>query len=101
MRLAFAIVLLGAALVFSSATFGAADSPIADAAMKRDRDAVHSLIDQKADVNAAQADGATALQWAAYNNDLQMAEILIAAGASVTAANHDGATPMYLASSRS
>ena len=29
-----------------------------------------ALIQQKADVNAPQADGATALQWAAYRNDL-------------------------------
>ena len=29
------------------------------------------LIEQKADVNAPQADGATAIQWAAYRNDLE------------------------------
>jgi ankyrin repeat protein len=98
MRVGLAIVLLAAALAFSFITFGAAISPVADAAMKHDWAAVRSLIEQKADVNAPQADGATALQWAAYNNDLATAEMLIAAGASVKAANHDGATPMYLAS---
>jgi ankyrin repeat protein len=66
--------------------------------MKRDRAAVRALINQKADVNAPQTDGATALQWAAYNDDLETAEMLIAAGADVKAANHDGATALYLAS---
>jgi len=43
----------------------AANSPVADAAMKGDKAAIQALIRQKADVNVAQADGATALQWAA------------------------------------
>jgi len=98
MRIGSAITLCSAALAFSVAAFGAAASPIADAAMKRDLTAVRSLIEQKADVNAPQADGATALQWAAYNNDLEMADLLIGAGANPRAANHDGATPLYLAS---
>ena len=51
-------------------------------------------------MNAPQADGATAIQWAAYNNDLALADVLIAAGANVKAANREGATPLYLASIR-
>jgi ankyrin repeat protein len=78
--------------------FGAANSPVADAAMKGDLAAVRALIQQKADVNAAQSDGATAIQWAAYRNDLPLADVLIAAGANVKAANREGATPLYLAS---
>jgi ankyrin repeat protein len=97
-RVGSGITLCGAALVFSFVAWGAAGSPIADAAMKGDRTAVRALIAQKADVNAPQLDGATALQWAAYNNDLEMADILIAAGANVKAANREGATSMYLAS---
>ncbi len=53
---------------------------------------------KKADVNAPQPDGATAIQWAAYRNDLAMADVLIAAGANVKTPNHDGATALYLAS---
>jgi len=98
MRVGSRITLCCATLAFSFVAFGAGNSPIADAAMRRDRTAVHSLIEQKADVNAPQADGATALQWAVYNDDLDTANLLIAAGADVKAANHDGATPMYLAS---
>ena len=77
---------------------GASTSPLADAAMNGDPAAVRVLIQQKADVNAPQADGATAIQWAAYRDDLEMANALIAAGANINLANREGATPMYLAS---
>jgi uncharacterized protein len=76
---------------------GASTSPLADAAMNGDRPAVQSLVQQKADVNAAQPDGATAIQWAAYRDDLEMADVLIAAGANIKLANREGATPLYLA----
>ena len=33
---------------------------------------------QRADVNAPQADGMTALHWAVYHDDLEMAELLLA-----------------------
>jgi ankyrin repeat protein len=66
--------------------------------MNGDRPAVQSLIQQKADVNAPQADGETAIQWAVYRDDLQMADALIAAGANIKLANREGATPIYLAS---
>ncbi|HEX4997140.1 MAG TPA: ankyrin repeat domain-containing protein [Terriglobia bacterium] len=78
--------------------FAAAPSEIADAAMRGDRAAVVSLLEKHVDVNAAQADGATALHWAAYRLDLDMANALIRAGANVHAANRDGATPLSLAS---
>ena len=70
---------------------------IADAAMKGNRDAVRALLQQKADVNAPQVDGTTALHWAVRRDDVEMADLLIRAGARVAAANRDGATPMQLA----
>jgi ankyrin repeat protein len=76
----------------------ASNSPIADAAMNGDAATVQSLVQQKADVNAVQADGATAIQWAVYRDDLEMADVLIAAGANIKLANREGATPLYLAS---
>jgi len=66
--------------------------------MNGDEAAVRALIEQKADVNAQQTDGATAIQWAAYRDDLEMADVLIAAGANIKLANREGATPLYLAS---
>jgi len=76
----------------------AAGSELADAAMKKDSAAVRSLLGQKADVNAAQADGATALHWAVRWDDTQMADQLIRAGADIYARNRLGVTPIYLAS---
>ncbi len=76
----------------------AIDSPVADAAMNGDRAAVQLLLKKKADVNARQADGATALQWAAYRDDLQLADVLIAAGANPKIPNREGATALQLAS---
>ena len=84
-------------IAISLSSAGAVNSAVADAAMKGDTAAVRLLVQKKADVNAAQADGATAIQWAAYRNDLDMADILIAAGAEVKLANRDGATPLRLA----
>jgi uncharacterized protein len=86
-----------AALILQCAAFGAS-SPVADAAMKGDKALVRTLLQQKNDVNAPQADGATALQWAAYRADPEMTALLIAAGANVKAANRDGATALFLAS---
>jgi uncharacterized protein len=91
------IYLLATAAALAAGAWGA-NSPVADAASRGDKAAVQALIKQKADVNAPQPDGATAIQWAAYRNDLDLADILIAAGANVKAANKDGATPMHLAS---
>jgi uncharacterized protein len=90
-------IAVSTALVLCVSAF-AANSPVADAAMKGDKPALRSLLDQKADVNAAQADGATAIQWAAYRDDQEMADLLIRAGANVKLANREGATPLYLAS---
>ncbi len=100
MRVRQAIAACCAALVFYLAASGAANSPVADAAMRGDKTAIRSLLDQKAEVNAPQADGATAIQWAAYQDDLEMADLLISAGAKVKTPNREGATPLYLASIR-
>ena len=76
----------------------AADAPrLADAAQKQDKTALQALIRDKANVNATQADGATALHWAAHWDDLAMADLLIAAGANVNAKNDYSATPLSLA----
>src|SRR5579863_7050437 len=95
MRIGYAVATCAGALMACLAAFAAAPSPVADAAMKGDKSAVRALL-QKADVNAPQADGATALHWAAYLNNLELADLLIAARANVKAANRDGATPLSL-----
>jgi ankyrin repeat protein len=75
----------------------ASRAPLADAAEKLDRTRVRLLLTQHADVNAPQADGMTALHWAAYQDDLDLARLLVRAGANVKAANRYGLTPLSLA----
>lgn len=75
----------------------AAESPLADAAEKADWPRVRVLLNGKADANAAQVDGMTALHWAAYHDDAASAELLLAAGANAKAANRYGVTPLSLA----
>ena len=90
--------LVVAALMLTTATVSMAQSDIADAAMRGDMDAVRALLDESADVNAAQGDGATAMHWAAYRGDVDLARLLIEAGADPSAANRNGSTPLWLAS---
>jgi ankyrin repeat protein len=85
------------AALLASANAADAASPVAEAAMQGDTAAVRQLIQQKADVNAAQPDGATALHWAIYRGDVATATALVEAGASVQQPNRHGVTPMSLA----
>ena len=68
-----------------------------EAVKHQDKEIARALLAQKADVNATEADGATALHWVAYWDDLEMADRLIRAGAHVNAANAYGVTPLSLA----
>ena len=77
----------------------AAEQPsLVEAARHGDKPAVRALLQKKADVNTAEADGTTALHWAAYNNDLELTNLLLHAGAKPNAANDLGATPLWNAS---
>jgi len=75
----------------------AADSNVADAAMKADKAAVRSLVQQKADVNAKASDGSTALHWAIESDDLEIVDLLLQAGADVKGKDRFGFTPLYFA----
>jgi len=91
--------LFAAASLLSAVTLSAAaaDAPVADAMEKMDRAAVRALVQRRVDVNAPQADGMTALHWAAYQDDLESVELLVRGGANVKAANRYGITPLTLA----
>jgi len=84
-------------LLVSGVPASAAISDLADAVMKHDANALRALMQKKADVNAPQADGTTALLWAVRYDELDTADLLIRAGAKVSAPNRDGATPLQLA----
>jgi ankyrin repeat protein len=77
------------------AGFGGSD--VADAAANRDFAKVKTLVAQKADVNAAQPDGSTALHWAVYFDNAEAVDLLLKAGADTKAATRLNATPLYLA----
>jgi ankyrin repeat protein len=75
-----------------------AQSTLIDAARTRNMVAVQKLLTARADANAAQPDGTTALHWAAHHDAADIAQALIRAGANVKAVNRYGATPLWLAS---
>jgi uncharacterized protein len=87
---------LAAIVLAASAPAGPATA-LADAAERSDRSAVRALLKQRADVNAPQADGMTALHWAVYHDDGVVAGELVRAGANPRAANRYGVTPLSLA----
>ncbi len=82
----------GAGLVAAESDF-----QLVQAAKDQDWEVVHTLLDEGADANLPQADGATALHWAAFWNDLETLDRLIDAGADVNAENDYGATPLWCA----
>jgi len=85
-------------LSLAGLSFGAGKSDVADAVMKGDKAAVTRLLAQKADVNAPQLDGTTAVHWAVFNDDVATLDSLIAAGANIKAVTREGVTPLSLAS---
>lgn len=74
------------------------DPGLVAAARGKDLTTLQSLLETKqVDVNSAQADGATALAWAVYHDDVKAINLLIDSGADVNAANDYGVTPLALA----
>src|SRR5262245_24130723 len=73
------------------------DTLLANAAEKRDWAAVRALLDQGADINLAQVDGMTALHWATFHDELDIAKSLVARGANVRAPNRYEVTPLAMA----
>ena len=74
-----------------------AASAVADAVMQQDQGKLRALLAGSADVNAAQADGTTALHWAAYHGDAPTARQLLAAHANPGLVTDTGMTPLALA----
>ena len=74
-----------------------AASDVADTAMRGDTARLLQLIAAKADVNAAQPDGTTALHWAAYHGDTKAAAALLRAHANPGVMMENGMTPLSLA----
>src|ERR1700733_587366 len=88
------VLLLGAA---ASSFAAPADSRLADAAMRGDKETVTALLGDRSTVNVPQTDGTTALDWAVRQDDLATADALIKAGADVKAVNRYGVTAINIA----
>ena len=70
--------------------------PLVDAVKSGNTDEVRVLL-ERFEVDAPEADGTTALHWAAHRGDLATVELLLDAGATVTTENRYGVTPLLLA----
>jgi ankyrin repeat protein len=85
-----------AAIIVAEGFAATPDLRLLQAVKGQDDESARVLLKRHADVNAQQGDGSTALHWAAYHDDLAMADALIRAGARVDTANDLGATPLHL-----
>jgi len=90
-------VLLASVFAPPAAAAAAPDVRLVEAAKAENWTLVQSLVKQRADVHAAQPDGATALHWAVYWDQPAVVDALLRAGAKVNAANEFGATPLWIA----
>ena len=84
-------------VVFVATTALAAGHPLVDAVKSGDRAAVRALLAEKADANAAEPDGTTALHHAIQRADAETVDLLIAAGADAKAINRYGISALHLA----
>ncbi len=92
-----AMVALSLSTLTHAAPAGAA--AFVEAAMNGNRDAVRALLKDGADVNTTQADGMTALHWAAQKGDVELAKVLLYASANLKATTRIGGyTPLLIAS---
>jgi ankyrin repeat protein len=80
-----------------SLPFAAAGTPLIDAVKRQDGAAVNALLDRGTQVAEAEADGTTALHWAAQLDDAATVALLLDAGADASAANRFKVTPLELA----
>jgi ankyrin repeat protein len=86
-----------ACLAALTLTAGLNETRLTEALKAGDRQAVKDLLKQGADVNAADPDGTTPLEWAVRSDDAETVEMLLRAGANPRAANRYGVTPLSLA----
>jgi ankyrin repeat protein len=86
-----------ACLAVLTLTAGLNETRLAEALKAGDRKAVQALLKQGADVNAADPDGTTPLQWAVRSDDAETVQMLLRGGANPRATNRYGVTPVSLA----
>jgi len=92
-RLIVLCLLIGLAASASAQT----GSRLIDVVKRQDIAGVRSQLAAHADLKATDADGSTALHWAAQRNDAQLVDMLLTAGADAKAATRYHVTPLYFA----
>ena len=96
-----ALAFLAAAALAAATAFAAEpvvkDTRLVEAVKAGNSAAAAALLVKKVDVNTAEADGTTALHWAARHDDAALVDRLIRAGANAKATNRYGVTPIALA----
>jgi ankyrin repeat protein len=75
-------------------------TPLDEAALRGQKDAIELFLSKGAKVNAQDDKGNTPLLWALLMAHTDAAEIMIAAGADVNLGNAQGLTPLFLARRR-
>ena len=85
------------ALVLACVIAAGAQTSLVDAARNGDAATVRAMLAKKADVNAATADGTTALHWAVQRDEVAIVDALLRAGAKASAATRHSVTPLQLA----
>jgi ankyrin repeat protein len=89
-----ALFLVGVAVLDAETS---SDLRLLEAVRNGDREAVRILLENGAEVDAREPDGATALHWAAHRVDPETASLLISYGADLDIENDYGITPLALA----
>ena len=84
--------------ILAAAAAQTASATVATAARDADVAAVRKLIAAGSDVNAPEADGTSALLWAAYQSSPEIVSLLLKAGADPNAPNRFGVSPLLQAS---
>ena len=100
----FAVPTLVLVSLFAAVTARAAsrvqpdDTRLPNAAQNGDQAEVQALLRAHVSVDSAEGDGTTALHWAAYQNNLALAQELLNARANVNAVTRlESVTPLYMA----
>lgn len=89
-------ILLLSLLLVAPAILAGADT-LPEAVRRGDAARIGALLASKPDLQARDADGNTALHWAALNGDARLVKELLKRGASAMATNQAGATPLLYA----
>ena len=88
---------IAATAVLSVVTATAGADDVTEAVIRGDADAVRALLEAGSDADVPEADGSSALHWAASQGDPRLTALLLEAGADPERANRTGATPLRLA----